>query len=110
MVQLIYRYFWHALPSAYNVITINNDNFSYVASSAETSCGNYNIKYPSVGEYANFNLTHEVNYTLYYAVTLVPILHYNYLLNGYVTGKPITLVYDPNIIYLTLGPKGTFPC
>ncbi len=74
------------------------------------SC-DFHIKYPGVGINQNFTLCHAVNYTLYYAVTIVPIFHYNYLLSGYVTGKPVTLIYDPNVLYyrLTTGSSSCCP-
>lgn len=93
---------WHISNSTYHILDQKVHLVTF--GSGFLSYRNHRIKYPGVGEYANFNLTHEVNYTLYYAVTLVPILHYNYLLSGYVTGKPITLVYNPNVIYFSLLP------
>jgi hypothetical protein len=45
-----------------------------------------------------------INFTLYYSVTLVPIFHYHNVFTVYFTGKPITLVYDPNVVYTTLIP------
>lgn len=95
-------WYWHISNSTYHILDQKVHFVSFI--SGFLRYRDHRIKYPGIGEYANFNLTHEVNYTLYYAVTLVPILHYNYLLSGYVTGKPITLVYNPNVTYLTLTP------
>lgn len=66
---------------------------------------NYNYRYLHIPKYSKVHFPYRpINFTLYYSVTLVPIFHYHNLFTGYFTGKPITLVYDPNVVFTTLIP------
>lgn len=62
-------------------------------------------RYPHIPKYSKIHFPYRpINFTLYYSVTMVPIFHYHNLFTGYFTGKPITLVYDPSVVYTTLIP------
>jgi len=98
---------WRVCNCTSNYTFFENDGYHhvYLKGLQFTSFMNYNYRYLHIPQYSKIHFPYRpINFTLYYSVTLVPIFHYHNVFTGYFTGKPITLVYDPDVLYTTLIP------